>query len=198
MSVRMLTALGAGGGGAGGGDSEGGKAKEAAEQQRKKPKKKIVLNYEQYQRTANMLVLLLRRANKEEGMKQIELIQAYLADREADGEIQNEEELIQQTGLLRSVIQRLINRDHVLFVVQVRNNIRHKQAGKQTHHRSLHTNTHIDSTAAYRGAGGGHCRPAGAGGECELRPRGPDLGLPQGELSAGGPRAAPADQSVFL
>lgn len=132
MSVRMLTALGAGGGGAGGGDSEGGKAKEAAEQQRKKPKKKIVLNYEQYQRTANMLVLLLRRANKEEGMKQIELIQAYLADREADGEIQNEEELIQQTGLLRSVIQRLINRDHVLFVVQVRNNFRHKQAGKQT------------------------------------------------------------------
>lgn len=127
ISAPLRTVVDGPGNGAGGQDEGGSEHSKSSDKAKKKPatvaakkqeKVKKVLSYVEYQRRANALVLLLRR--KEEGMKQIELMQAFLAEKEAEGEIQNEEELIQEVGLMRALIHRLITKDHVLLVIEVR------------------------------------------------------------------------------
>ncbi len=118
------------------GDQAPAGGKETAEQKKKKATKKMIISFEKYQSTASLLVSYLRK--KEEtgmqppcfiqkladgyicspGMRQIDLMQQYLDEMSA--EIQNEADLIRETTTLRSLITRLITKDHILIVIEVR------------------------------------------------------------------------------
>uniref|UniRef100_A0A023GKT4 Putative dna replication licensing factor mcm6 component n=1 Tax=Amblyomma triste TaxID=251400 RepID=A0A023GKT4_AMBTT len=108
------------------------KKKEAAA---KKPhltaaqQKALTLSYEDYKKTANLLVLhLLREESRmeateqtgaatedESGVRRMDLINWYL--KEVESEIETEEELIQRKTIVEKVIDRLVNRDHILIAL---------------------------------------------------------------------------------
>lgn len=91
--------------------------------------KALTLSYEDYKKTANLLVLHLLReesrmeaaeqegaaADEEGGVRRMDLINWYL--KEIESEIETEEELIQRKTIVEKVIDRLVNRDHILIAL---------------------------------------------------------------------------------
>lgn len=91
--------------------------------------KALTLSYEDYKRTANVLVLhLLREESRMEaaeqegaaaddhgGVRRMDLINWYL--KEIESEIETQEELIQRKTIVEKVIDRLVNRDHILIAL---------------------------------------------------------------------------------
>lgn len=91
--------------------------------------KALTLSYEDYKKTANLLVLHLLReetrmevaekegaaSEDEGGVRRMDLINWYL--KEIESEIETEEELIQRKTIVEKVIERLVNRDHILIAL---------------------------------------------------------------------------------
>ncbi|KAL1433892.1 hypothetical protein MTO96_012117 [Rhipicephalus appendiculatus] len=91
--------------------------------------KALTLSYEDYKKTANLLVLHLLReesrmeaaeqegaaADDEGGVRRMDLINWYL--KEIESEIETQEELIQRKTIVEKVIERLVNRDHILIAL---------------------------------------------------------------------------------
>lgn len=91
--------------------------------------KALTLSYEDYKRTANLLVLHLLReesrmeaaeqegaaADDEGGVRRMDLINWYL--KEIESEIETQEELIQRKTIVEKVIDRLVHRDHILIAL---------------------------------------------------------------------------------
>lgn len=73
---------------------------------------RMVVNFEQYQRITNMLVMHIQRHGS---MSLPDLENWYLSQRESDGGIESSEDLRIQSRLIRKIIRRLITRDHVLI-----------------------------------------------------------------------------------
>lgn len=70
------------------------------------------ISFQQYQRVANLLVLHLQGTGK---ATRDDLVNWYLAQREAEGALGSEEELLEQTKLIKKIVKRLLVKDRVLI-----------------------------------------------------------------------------------
>ncbi|XP_004709896.1 DNA replication licensing factor MCM6 [Echinops telfairi] len=80
------------------------------------PKAALRLNFSEYCRISNLIVLHLRKMEEEEdesALKRSELVNWYL--KEIESEIGSEEELINKKRIIEKVIHRLMHYDHVLI-----------------------------------------------------------------------------------
>ncbi|XP_068197185.1 DNA replication licensing factor MCM6 [Antennarius striatus] len=87
------------------GHGEGGGAKAA-----------ISLSFSEYRRISNLLVLHLRRAEEaeeEEQLRKSAVVNWYL--KEAESEIESEEQLVARKRLIEKVVHRLVHYDHILI-----------------------------------------------------------------------------------
>ncbi|KAI9000197.1 MCM2/3/5 family-domain-containing protein [Gaertneriomyces semiglobifer] len=87
-------------------------------------KQTIKLSAEEYQRIVHALLLQIKKADQESGeaigvgMKRSEVIDWYLEMLEEEGLMDTEEQLLYQRKLIKSVLNRLVKKDHVLLEVQ--------------------------------------------------------------------------------
>ena len=103
--------------------------------------KKITLTYEQYSRMQKMLVMHILRVEEKQktefsGVKMSDLIDWYLEERE--GDIQTEEQLVQEQNTVKLVIKRMINQESILLPV--------KSAGWQPETSAESSSAAVDST----------------------------------------------------
>uniref|UniRef100_A0A8C5R9A7 DNA replication licensing factor MCM6 n=1 Tax=Leptobrachium leishanense TaxID=445787 RepID=A0A8C5R9A7_9ANUR len=81
---------------------------------RKPAKPSLRLNFAEYKRISNLLVLQLRKVEDEElSQKKSDLINWYL--KEIEAEIDSEEELVNRKLIIEKVIHRLVHYDHILI-----------------------------------------------------------------------------------
>merc|ERR1711971_86090 len=76
----------------------------------------ISINYNAYMRTANLIVYFIRRKEGEDmkGLSQGEL--ESLIMKEKEGDIESEEDMERENKLLKFIIHRLIEVDHILLI----------------------------------------------------------------------------------
>jgi len=90
------------------------KDKDTSKKDPVKPRQKIELKFPEYKRISNMLVIHMRRQEEkgQGGVKESTLVNWYLSSIENAGE----EDLIHHAKLIRAVIRRLIDIDHILLI----------------------------------------------------------------------------------
>jgi len=96
------------------GDDE--KKQDAEQKEEAAPTEQISINYNVYMRTANLIVYFIRKkeAEPEAGIKQGELEKLAMKEREAD--MESEEDMLRENKLLKFIIHRLIDTDHILLI----------------------------------------------------------------------------------
>merc|ERR1712228_834814 len=92
-----------------GGDDDGG---DDGQQQ-------LTINYNAYMRTANLIVHFIRRkeSEPEAGIKQSEIEKSVM--REKENELESEDDIERENKLLKFVIHRLIEVDHILLIKRI-------------------------------------------------------------------------------
>jgi DNA replication licensing factor MCM6 len=89
-------------------------ADQVAEEQASQPSEpKFRISFEQYQRVTNMMVSHLQR--HESGMSRTDLENWYLLEKEREGALSNSSDLEHHAKMIRRIIKRLIDHDHVLI-----------------------------------------------------------------------------------
>jgi len=89
------------------------------ESKKQKGEKKIEIKFDDYSRISHLLVLHMRECEKKhQSVKEGELINWYVEQKHKDGDIQTEQDIRQNTRLVRAIIHRLIDVDHILLVVK--------------------------------------------------------------------------------
>ncbi|CAG9327140.1 unnamed protein product [Blepharisma stoltei] len=78
--------------------------------------KKTSISFEEYDRMAKWIAMLLRQQEGEAGVKQGEIVQKYVE--EHMHEVTTEEDSVRLMEIVNGVIQRLVMKDHILVIVE--------------------------------------------------------------------------------
>jgi len=94
------------------------KEEEEKDKEEKEEKEQLTINYNAYMRTANLIVYFIRRkeSEPEQGIKQKEI--ERLVMKEKEDEMESEQDIERENKLLKFVIHRLIEVDHILLIKQ--------------------------------------------------------------------------------
>merc|ERR1711971_393809 len=86
--------------------------------QQQSQQQQLTINYNAYMRTANLIVYFIRRkeSEPESGIKQGEI--ENLVMKEKESEIESEQDMERENKLLKFIIHRLIEIDHILLIKQ--------------------------------------------------------------------------------
>merc|ERR1712154_154570 len=86
------------------------------DEQEKEEKAELTINYNAYMRTANLIVQIIRRTEVEleAGIKQSKI--ENLVMKEKHDELESEDDIERENKLLKFVIHRLIEVDHILLI----------------------------------------------------------------------------------
>jgi len=97
-------------------DESSAEKKEGGAEEAEEPQQQISINYNAYMRTANLIVYFIRRKEGEDmkGLKQGQL--ESLIMKEKEGDIETEEDMERENKLLKFIIHRLIEVDHILLI----------------------------------------------------------------------------------
>merc|ERR1712130_169010 len=92
------------------------KEEEEKDKEEQEEKEQLTINYNAYMRTANLIVYFIRRkeSEPEQGIKQKEI--ERLVMKEKEDELESEEDIERENKLLKFVIHRLIEVDHILLI----------------------------------------------------------------------------------
>jgi len=99
-----------------GGDDEKKAGDDEKEDGAAAPAESISMNYNVYMRTANMVVYFIRKkeAEPEAGMKQGEIMRLVMKEKES--EMETQEDMDRENKLLKFIVHRLIETDHILLI----------------------------------------------------------------------------------
>merc|ERR1712130_587365 len=91
---------------------------EKEQKEEQEEKEQLTINYNAYMRTANLIVYFIRRkeSEPEQGIKQKEI--ERLVMKEKEDEMESEQDIERENKLLKFVIHRLIEVDHILLIKQ--------------------------------------------------------------------------------
>jgi len=94
------------------------KEEEEKDKEEQEEKEQLTINYNAYMRTANLIVYFIRRkeSEPEQGIKQKEI--ERLVMKEKEDEMESEQDIERENKLLKFVIHRLIEVDHILLIKQ--------------------------------------------------------------------------------